>query len=60
MPAGPPIIRVGAKMVVIRRRTHVERFRVTLNGLGGFPYGEFRFDWVRIGNNSELQKQMFL
>ncbi len=34
-----PIIRIGAKMVVIRRRMHVEVFRVTLNGLGGFHMG---------------------
>ena len=36
-----PIIRIGAKMVVIRRRMHVERFRVTLNGPGAFHMGNF-------------------
>ena len=33
------IIWIGAKMVVIRKRMHVERFRVTLNGLGGSHMG---------------------
>ena len=40
-----PIIRIGAKMVVIRRRMHVERFRVTLNGLGGFHMGNPGLSW---------------
>ena len=34
-----PIIRIGAKMAVIRRRVHVERFRVTLDGLRGIQMG---------------------
>ena len=34
-----PIVRIGAKTVVIRRRMHVGRFRATLNGLGGFKWG---------------------
>ena len=53
------IIRIGAKMAVIRRRIARRAVSSHTQRAGGFPYGESRFDTLRLPNQGTLRNLQF-